>query len=733
MYSTPLHLSPGYAAVLGHPVATPGAPPDPNSVSHARTGYHAPPTPSSELSSRLMRLEEKVSLLSPVPTTRASPSNLGIDRRGSDDEASASMRQSLVLEEQSLELEHRDLLLRRARESIVSLSEEVVQLKRGEGRVQSLIEQVSTLSKENENLQEQLQLKSSEAEAAKLTQEKVAAERTELASTRDQLAAEAAAGRGFKELYEQTKTSLTKLQIEEEGRRNAAMARAEALEGDLASTRHEISETTEKCRQLEKTLNEVRGERDRLNAALAQNKSGLIEIARELAVKTNLALAKGTELATAKESLEAHMHELKVWKESSSEMQSDLRALQEKLDAKEEDLSRSRQELSVREQELESVQDEAIRLQEELDKCIRVRDEAVKTEVELRRALIGSDGDIKSLRLEMTEQERRYEQADREIGHLEGLLDEQQGRFSELALDVETLQRERDEAMDLCKDYERSIMLALERIDDACVSHLGGRDELDASANRSPPSKQQGHPPSITGKMNATLDRILRRITGVSKLRRNFLRAAEATQENCLASLDEAHAHVEVLDGRASQAEASLRHLRAAIRQSADRQRSDTNDLKSQLQSANAQVRALTDRLATQQEDANGLRESHEQALAQLRSKLSEKAALLRDAHSAAASATASREVEQREERARRESLERECTALTHELDAVGGEHVSMVTERAVLKERCEGLSAQVAHLEVRLLYSFCPCQCTLLIYASKFLLYRVSSRGRQA
>jgi hypothetical protein len=91
----------------------------------------------SVLSERLQRLEARVSLHTSTNKQQQHQQQQHSHQQPQHhtaDVASAALRQSLLLEERSLELGHRDMLLRRARDSIATLQSELESMRAAEHR-----------------------------------------------------------------------------------------------------------------------------------------------------------------------------------------------------------------------------------------------------------------------------------------------------------------------------------------------------------------------------------------------------------------------------------------------------------------------------------------------------------------------------------------------------------------------------------------------------------------------
>jgi hypothetical protein len=114
----------------------------------------------SVLSERLQRLEARVSLHTSTNKQQQHQQQQQYHQQPQHhtaDVASAALRQSLLLEERSLELGHRDMLLRRARDSIAALQSELESLRAVEHREHQARLKLEHCLQERDAVQSELQ------------------------------------------------------------------------------------------------------------------------------------------------------------------------------------------------------------------------------------------------------------------------------------------------------------------------------------------------------------------------------------------------------------------------------------------------------------------------------------------------------------------------------------------------------------------------------------------------
>jgi hypothetical protein len=113
----------------------------------------------SVLSERLQRLEARVSLHTSTNKQQQHQQQQHSHQQPQHhtaDVASAALRQSLLLEERSLELGHRDMLLRRARDSIATLQSELESMRSAEHREHQARLELEHCSQERDAVQSEL-------------------------------------------------------------------------------------------------------------------------------------------------------------------------------------------------------------------------------------------------------------------------------------------------------------------------------------------------------------------------------------------------------------------------------------------------------------------------------------------------------------------------------------------------------------------------------------------------
>jgi hypothetical protein len=82
--------------------------------------------------------------------------------------------------------------------------------------------------------------------------------------------------------------------------------------------------------------------------------------------------------------------------------------------------------------------------------------------------------------------------------------------------------RDKQQALALCRQYEQALPVALQRIEEACILHLGNAGVSPLST----PVKDSPSDPLTGGKLSRLLDRILRRLAATQSLREQFTQAS---------------------------------------------------------------------------------------------------------------------------------------------------------------------------------------------------------------
>jgi hypothetical protein len=95
--------------------------------------------------------------------------------------------------------------------------------------------------------------------------------------------------------------------------------------------------------------------------------------------------------------------------------------------------------------------------------------------------------------------------------------------------------RDKQQAVALCRQYEQALPVALQRIEEACILHLGnaGVSPLTTTVSDSPNEPLVGD--LLTGgKLSRLLDRILRRLAATQSLREQFTQASAKVCAHCV-------------------------------------------------------------------------------------------------------------------------------------------------------------------------------------------------------
>eukprot|EP00953_Heterococcus_sp_UTEX-ZZ885_P029519 15662-Heterococcus_DN1.PRE.3 len=204
----------------------------------------------SVLSERLQRLEARVSLHTSTNKQQQHQQQQHSHQQPQHhtaDVASAALRQSLLLEERSLELGHRDMLLRRARDSIATLQSELESMRAAEHREHQARLELEHCLQERDAVQAELHATrrhsaeaaaALEAEVLRLRREKEQEAAAAQAARQQAAAAQDASGRDGEslrsttELLQQARSAVAALQEQ-------ALHR-DGLEGELSRARDEL-------------------------------------------------------------------------------------------------------------------------------------------------------------------------------------------------------------------------------------------------------------------------------------------------------------------------------------------------------------------------------------------------------------------------------------------------------------------------------------------------------------
>eukprot|EP00611_Tribonema_gayanum_P005287 TRINITY_DN1452_c0_g1_i1.p1 TRINITY_DN1452_c0_g1~~TRINITY_DN1452_c0_g1_i1.p1 ORF type:complete len:992 (+),score=361.40 TRINITY_DN1452_c0_g1_i1:137-3112(+) len=646
----------------------------------------------------------------------------------------AALRESLLMEEHSLELGHRDMLLRRARDSIAALQAEVEALRSADAARRELSAEVADVRADRDALAGDLrQLRRAAKEAAREADAQAARLRSERDEALSNVAqakalaedaqrradAQAAAARAAREAQEASAAALAAAQSQAARLREVEGALREsqtelretssALESaraDAATAKAEAQRATRLVQAERKSGADAAAERDALAMEHADVLRALEEASAECgALRQARAGLEGAlqrcaaeadrELAELREALDGERHRagkameaVSAHEARASQLNYRLKALQAELDQGQ----RDRAEGNAREAALrDASQATASECQELQRRCASADRNAAKatTEAETARQRVAAlEAEVAALRDELQRSAQLRDTAEQQRRTSEGRRDDAEA-------DARRATSEAARLLGLCQQYHALLPRALEHVDAACAEHLGGATGA-ANGGSAPhtgigallapaysaaaavPTEVSEAAAAALSRTSRLLESVLRQLSAATQLRRQFATASAQVHADVRRAFDELRQRCDAQHSRLKAAEQALAVLRGEMRFAGKRAAlAEREAAHSRLDAIREEARALQGRLITTEGELALLRTLAHHASQQAEEVKSRMAAEIDELRERLAQAqeqtdAAVAQVEQRlaEEVCARESCEAECQELAAELDA---------------------------------------------------------------